>query len=97
MASSVPRASGDLLGAVLASVSRDTGSASVLNPVWRQVVGDTLAAVSRPTRWMGTTLVITCTTSGWATELGRRRDEFLGRLQASLGKKTVASLVFEAP
>jgi predicted nucleic acid-binding Zn ribbon protein len=46
---------------------------------------------------MGTTLVISCTTSSWATELGRRRDEFLSRLQASLGKKTVASLVFEAP
>ncbi len=97
MAASVPRTSGDLLGVVLASVSRDTGSASVLNPVWRQVVGDTLAAVSRPSRWLGTTLVISCTTSSWATELGRRRDEFLSRLQASLGKKTVASLVFEAP
>jgi len=46
---------------------------------------------------MGTTLVIGCTTSSWATELGRRRDEFLGRLQRSLGKKTVAALVFEAP
>jgi len=96
VASSAPKASGDLLGSVLAAVSRDTGSASVLRPVWRQVVGETLAAVSGPTRWMGTTLVITCASRSWATELGRRRDEFLGALQSRLGKKTVASLVFEA-
>jgi predicted nucleic acid-binding Zn ribbon protein len=96
MASSFPKPSGDLLGAVLATVSRDTGSATVLGPVWRQVVGETLSAVSHPARWMGTTLVISCATSAWATELGRRRDEFLDRLQFRLGKKTVASLVFEA-
>lgn len=96
MATSAPRTSGDLLGRVLASVSRDTGSAAVLTPIWRQVVGETLGGVSSPLRWMGTTLVIGCANQAWASELWRQRTELLGRLQARLGKKTVESLVFEA-
>lgn len=96
MASSVPRTSGDLLAGVLASVSRQTGSAVVLTPVWRQVVGETIAGVSAPRRWLGTTLVIGCASASWATELTSQRAQWLGKLQARLGKKTVESLVFEA-
>lgn len=95
MAASSPRTSGDLLAGVLASVSRDTGSAAVLGPVWRQVVGETLAGVSAPTRWQGTTLVIGCASASWATQLSGQRAEWLERLQRRLGKKAVASLVFE--
>lgn len=97
MAASTPRATGDLLGTILGAVSRDTGSAAVLDPVWRQVVGPSLSASSKPARWMGTTLVIACTSRAWASELRRQQAEFLGRLQGRLGKKTVEALVFEAP
>jgi predicted nucleic acid-binding Zn ribbon protein len=85
----------DLLGVVLGAVARDTGSASVLSPLWRQVVGETLAAVSKPHRWLGTTLVIQCASTSWANEL-RSQAALLERLQARLGKKTVQALVFES-
>jgi predicted nucleic acid-binding Zn ribbon protein len=79
---------------VLATVARDTGSAAVLGPVWRTVAGETLAAVSKPVRWLGTTLVIECASSLWAAEL-RRQPRLLGELQARVGNKTVQALVFE--
>ncbi|MBL8917278.1 MAG: DUF721 domain-containing protein [Myxococcaceae bacterium] len=96
MASSGPTSSGDLLAGVLADVSRRTGSARVLFPLWRQVVGETLAGASAPLRWQGSTLVIGCSSAAWATELTRQRTECLRKLQLRLGKKMVESLVFEA-
>jgi len=92
-----PQRSGDVLGAVLAAVSRNTGAAAVLGPVWRQAVGETIAAVSAPTRWLGTTLVIGCTSARWAKELEASRDELTRRLVARVGPKAVARLLFEAP
>lgn len=68
----------------------------MLSPLWRQVVGETLAGASAPLRWQGTTLVIGCSSAAWATALMRQRAEWLGKLQQRLGKKTVESLVFEA-
>lgn len=88
--------SGDLLGQVLGSVSRSTGSAAVLQPVWRQVVGEVVAQSTSPVRWAGTTLVIGCSSTAWANELGRQRLEWLGRLQRRLGRATVTELRFEA-
>jgi predicted nucleic acid-binding Zn ribbon protein len=95
VASSGLTPSTDLLGVVLGAVARDTGSASVLCPLWRQVVGETLAAVSKPHRWLGTTLVIHCASASWANEL-RGQGALLERLQSRLGKKTVQALVFES-
>lgn len=95
MASRTPRVSGDLLGSVLASVSRESGSALVLSPVWKQVVGETLAGVSAPRKWLGTTLVIGCASASWASELSQQKAQWLIRLQQRLGKKTVEALVFE--
>jgi predicted nucleic acid-binding Zn ribbon protein len=89
-----PTAPADLLGVVLGAVSRDTGSAAVLGPVWRAVAGDTLAAISSPSRWLGTTLVISCASSAWAAEL-RAQPRLLADLKARLGNKTVQALVFE--
>ncbi|MDX2014302.1 MAG: DUF721 domain-containing protein [Myxococcaceae bacterium] len=94
MASNTPTPPKDLLGTVLGAVSRDTGSAVVLTPVWRAVAGETLAAVSRPSRWLGTTLVISCASAGWASEL-RGQPRLLAELKARLGNKTVQALVFE--
>jgi predicted nucleic acid-binding Zn ribbon protein len=94
VASSISRGPADLLGSVLGTVARDTGSAAVLGPVWRTVAGETLAAVSTPARWRGTTLVIECTSSLWACEL-RRQPRLLAELQARVGHRTVQALVFE--
>lgn len=87
----------DLLGTVLGAVARDSGSASVLTPVWRQAAGETVSQAASPVRWEGRRLVFRCTTSAWARELTRQAPELLGRLQLRLGKKTVDALVFESP
>ena len=88
--------SDDLLGRVLASVSRNTGSAAVLDPVWRQIAGEVVAQAAAPSRWMGTVLVIGCRSAAWANELGQQRHEWLARLQRRLGASTVTGLLFEA-
>lgn len=90
-----PVRSGDFLGVVLGHVARRTGSATVLGPVWRQVVGPALDRVSAPVRWAGTALVIGCASRGWADEL-RARPELLQRLNARLGGSPIEALTYEA-
>ncbi len=87
--------SGDVLAHVLGMVSRNTGSAIVLEPVWRQIAGEVVAQSSAPVRWAGTILVIGCRSAAWANELTRQRQEWLSRLQRRLGVTTVTELRFE--
>ncbi len=86
----------DLLGRALASISRNTGSAAVLAPVWRQIAGEAVAQATSPLRWMGSVLVIGCRSTAWATELGQQRHEWLARLQRRLGASSLTGLHFEA-
>lgn len=88
--------SGDLLGRVLVNVSKDTGSAGVLEPVWRQIAGAHVAKAARPVKWVGGTLVFGCVSPAWAAELEGQRAQWLSKLQHRLGAASVAAIEFLA-
>jgi hypothetical protein len=63
--------------------------------VWPAAVGETVARNAWPQRIARDgTLHVATTSATWAFELGRLGDEVLGRLRASLGEETPASLRF---
>jgi predicted nucleic acid-binding Zn ribbon protein len=88
--------SGDLLGRVLVNVSKDTGSAAVLEPVWQQIAGRQVANAARPLKWEGGTLVFGCASPAWATELDGQRALWLTKLQHRLGRGSVTAIEFRA-
>jgi hypothetical protein len=62
--------------------------------VWREAVGEQVAANSLPVRRSGDTLVVHCASSGWASELTLLEREMRSRLE-SLMDPPPARLRFE--
>lgn len=70
-------------------------SATVTSSVfggWEELVGETIAANSRPVALRDTTLVIAVTDPAWATQLRFLERDLVTRLQAELGARTVDSI-----
>lgn len=90
----VPSAASALTRA-LAQVARSTGSGAALGPVWKDVVGDAIAAHARPVELRAGTLLVRCDAPSWQAELASRAPELIGRLAERLGATTVQRLEFE--
>lgn len=59
---------------------------------WEEVVGETVAANSRPVAVRGTTLVIAVTDPAWATQLRFLEADLLARLTEELGATSIDSI-----
>lgn len=78
------------LGRALRQVA-EAGPASVLGPVWEEVVGAALARHSRPVRLQDGALTVAVSPE-FAAELEREQATLCGRLNARLGKDSVRRL-----
>ena len=89
-----PRAVGALLPAITRAAYRTRSPASgALLADWAIIVGPALAAVTAPRKLAGGTLTIGCA-GPVAMELQHLSAELLSRINAALGKATVAQLRF---
>ena len=59
---------------------------------WEELVGDGVAANSRPVALRDTTLVIAVTDPAWATQLRFLESQIVTRLQVELGARTVTEI-----
>ena len=83
-----------LLPGVLARLTRGSGSARALGPVWEEAVGAVIARQARPWAWEGSRLVLRVTEARWLRELQHQGPQLLGRVQASLGAQAPTELLF---
>ena len=91
MRRSAPR---PLAGAVQA-LAADLQPASALGAVqrvWREVVGDVIAAEARPIGERRGVVTIGCRSAVWAQELDLMGGDLVARLNAALGEEVVRSL-----
>jgi predicted nucleic acid-binding Zn ribbon protein len=65
---------------------------SAIQRVWRDAVGETIAAVAAPTGFAAGTLRVTCESAVWAQELDLMSPDLAGRLNAALGAELVVAL-----
>jgi len=86
-----PRPASLALGAALRRGAPQTQLAAV-QTVWREVVGEAIAAAAEPAAERAGTLTIRCRTATWAQELSLMEDELLGRLRERLGDRSPSSL-----
>ena len=59
---------------------------------WEEVVGETVAANSRPVAVRGTTLVLAVTDPAWATQLRFLEADIVARLTEALGTAAIESI-----
>jgi len=90
------------LGAVLASVTRSYGWTSQLSKAellgsWREIVGDETADRSEPVSLEEGLLVVSCSSTAWATELRRMRTDIVTRIAVRFPDAGVESVRFDGP
>ena len=85
MAHNELRSTQTLLPRLLGRLSRESGSARGLSPIWERTAGEQIARRARPLAVEGSTLVIAVPDRTWAAELGRREAELRDRLCAEVG------------
>ena len=88
-----PRRLGESLDAVARSLGAPPASALVtLFDGWADIVGDSVAAHSRPLSLTRGTLAVAVDEPGWATQLIYLQAELLRRLDEALGAGVVAGI-----
>ncbi len=59
---------------------------------WPELVGDAVAAQSRPVAMKGTTLVVAVSDPAWATQLRFLEHDLIERLRAELGQDAIDAI-----
>ena len=59
---------------------------------WPELVGDAVAAQSRPVAMKGTTLVVAVSDPAWATQLRFLEHDLIERLQVELGQDAIDTI-----
>jgi len=59
---------------------------------WKELVGEAVAANSRPVAMRETTLVVAVSDPAWATQLRFLESDLVARLQAELGVDAIESI-----
>jgi predicted nucleic acid-binding Zn ribbon protein len=83
-----------LLPKVLARLSRETGHALHLRPVWEDIVGAVAARHSTPLALEERTLVVEVDSARWAGALEAQGAQIQSRLDERLGEGAVARVVY---
>jgi predicted nucleic acid-binding Zn ribbon protein len=83
------------LSFALAQIQDELAPATVLGNVqrvWREVVGDAVAAHAKPTSERGGVLTVSCSASVWAQELDLMGPPIVEGLNAALGSGPITRL-----
>lgn len=83
------------LSFAIGRIQEDLAPATVLakvQVVWRDTVGDAVAAQATPTSERGGVLTISCSASVWAQELDLMSATILDRLNERLGEQRISRL-----
>jgi predicted nucleic acid-binding Zn ribbon protein len=88
-----PRGIGEAIRAAREDVAPATPLAEV-QAVWREAVGERIAARAWPLREHDGVLTVGCTAATWAQELDLLQDELRARLNSALGSQPVRGLRF---
>jgi predicted nucleic acid-binding Zn ribbon protein len=88
-----PRPASQALRAALSQAAPKTPLAAA-QAVWEEVVGEQLAAATRPVSERSGELTVVCADAVWAEELDLMQEQFLGALEERLGKDAPRSLRF---
>ncbi len=88
-----PRPAASAFRAARDLVAPATGLAA-LQGVWRELVGERLAAAAQPVSERAGTLTIECVDGVWAQELDLMQEQLLGRLREELGDRAPEALKF---
>jgi predicted nucleic acid-binding Zn ribbon protein len=67
---------------------------AVVQAIWREAVGDQVAAVAAPVSERSGTLTVECADGVWAQELDLLQQQLLEQLRARLGDRAPRSLRF---
>lgn len=86
----------DLLPEMLARVARSSGSARVLEVLWREAVGDAVAGRASPAALAGDVLEVRVQSPEWARELQAQEEELLRRMAAVPSLASIRALRFVA-
>lgn len=86
-----------LLPALLARLSKESGKATHLQPVWAEVVGEVTARNTRPVMLDGSVLHLEVQSPRWRAAIQDQEQEILARLNEKLGRSAqVSRLVFHS-
>ncbi len=96
MAQRAPTALRGLLPQVLARLSRESGDASHLAPVWADVVGSVTALHSRPIALDGRILVVRVDSPRRAQALKLQEPDLLRRFAKALGEGAITGFVYRS-
>lgn len=88
-----PRALGEAIRRVRSETSPATPLAAA-QAVWRDAVGERIAAHARPLRERDGVLTVGCEAATWAQELDLLSGELLARVNAALGATPLRGLRF---
>lgn len=83
-----------LLPALLAKLSKETGKAMHLGPVWTDVVGAVTSNHSRPLSLEGCTLLVEVESPRWEAAVKAQEPIILERFAQKLGKGVVLQLAY---
>jgi predicted nucleic acid-binding Zn ribbon protein len=90
-----PRRIGEALERVRHEVEPATPLAAVQR-VWREAVGDRIAAEAEPTAERDGVITVSCRAATWAQELDLLHDQLVARLNEALASERVLRLRFVA-
>ena len=88
-----PRQAGEAFRVARDRAAPKTGLAAV-QAVWREALGERLAAVATPVSERAGTLIVECSDGVWAQELDLMQDQLLARLREVLGERAPQALKF---
>jgi predicted nucleic acid-binding Zn ribbon protein len=91
----VPRAAGGAVSALVEGLAPASGLAA-LQRVWRDAVGEVIAAQAHPAAEREGVVTVTCSSSVWAQELTLMAPDLTERLNGALGAEIVRELRFRA-
>ena len=89
------RPAAELLPQIYRKVAREAADEeAILLALWPVVVGEKVAARTRPVRLFGATLIIETTCQQWRRELARMSGEIVARLNGAAGKPVLKDVEF---
>jgi predicted nucleic acid-binding Zn ribbon protein len=87
---------GELLGKVVRKMGQPQAALAWLASAWPRIVGEKLAARTRPVRCLGGVLEVLADGKDWRNQLDEMKGEFCRRINNSWGMQLVSEIRFVA-
>lgn len=75
--------------------SKDDGDLTQIWRLWSGAVGPAIAENTRPAAFKGTLLIVHAASSAWVHQLQFLKNDIIGKVNQSLGKKLVKDIKFK--